>query len=123
MFPCRTWSAVKMSAATIAIVEIRFSQTARSRCISLDQAAFAEIAEITAARALHHVDGELEQANFPCVVHTLNHSAERFVCSLNPAFCAIDHCVDRITKRLLAQIGFAKLKTIPKDCDVPRVFP
>ena len=60
----------------------------------LQQSAFAEIAEIAAGRALHHIDGELEQANFPGVVHTLNHGAERFVCVLHAAFCAIDHCVD-----------------------------
>jgi len=59
-----------------------------------NQSAFAEIAEVAAGRALHHVDGELEQANFPGVVHPLNHSAERFVRSLHAAFCAIDHCVD-----------------------------
>src|SRR5205823_3129717 len=88
-----------------------------------NQPAFAEIAEITAGRALDHVDGELEQANFPGVVHTLNHCAERFAGSLHAAFCAIDHCVDRIAKCLLAQIGFAKLKTIPKHCDVPCMFP
>ncbi len=40
-----------------------------------NQSALAKVAEIAAGRALHQIDGELEQADFPGVVHTLNHCA------------------------------------------------
>src|SRR5437016_763943 len=73
-----------MRAATIAPLEIRLSQTARSRCMQrLNQSAFAEIADVSAAGALDHVDGELEQANLPGFVHALDDGAERFVPVLN----------------------------------------
>jgi len=59
-----------------------------------DQTAFSEIAEITARGALHKVDGELEQTNFPRVVHALDDRAERFVFVFDLPPGAIDHRVD-----------------------------
>ena len=59
-----------------------------------DQTAFSEIAEITAGGALHQVDGELEQTNFPRVVYALDDRAERFVCVFDLPSGAIDHRVD-----------------------------
>ena len=59
-----------------------------------DQTAFAEIAEITTRGTLHQVDGELEQTNFPRVVHALDDRAERFVFVFDLSPGAIDHRVD-----------------------------
>jgi len=59
-----------------------------------DQTAFSEIAEIAAGRALHQVDGEFEQTNFPPVVHTLDDRAEWFVFVFDLPPGAIDHRVD-----------------------------
>src|SRR5437870_10573020 len=73
-----------MRAATIASAEIRLSQTARSRCMQrLNQSALSEVADVSAAGALDHVDGELEQADFPGIVYALDDGAERFVPVLN----------------------------------------
>ncbi len=60
----------------------------------LYQTALAKIAEITARGTLHQVDGKLEQANFPRVVHALYDRAERFVFVFNLLPGAIDHRVD-----------------------------
>jgi hypothetical protein len=69
------------------------------RCLTqtpynLNQTTLAEIAEITAGGTLNQVDGELEQANFPCVVYALNNRGERFVFIFNVLPGAIDHGVD-----------------------------
>ena len=61
---------------------------------------FLKLAEITARGALHQVDGELEQANFPRVVHALYDRAKRFVFVFDLSPGAIDHRVDRIAQRL-----------------------
>ena len=66
----------------------------RSDRTQLQQAALAKIAEITARRTFDQIDRELEQAHFPGVIHALNDRAERFVCALDAAPGAIDHCVD-----------------------------
>ena len=58
------------------------------------QTALAEIAEITAGGALHQVDGELEQTNFPRVVYALDDRAERFVFVFDLPPGAIDHRID-----------------------------
>src|SRR4051812_11922704 len=60
----------------------------------LYQSAFAKVAEIAAGGALHKVDGELEQANFPRVVYSLNNRAKRFVFIFNLSPGAIDHCIN-----------------------------
>jgi len=60
----------------------------------LYQTALAKIAEITAGGTLHKVYGELEQANFPRVVYTLDDRAERFVFVFDLPPGAIDHRVD-----------------------------
>ena len=57
----------------------------------LNQTALAKIAEITAGGALHQVDGELEQTNFPRVVYSLYDRAERFVFIFDLPPGAIDH--------------------------------
>lgn len=60
----------------------------------LNQTAFAKVAEITAGRTLYQIDGEFEQANFPCVVYALDDRAERFVFVFDLPPGAIDHRVD-----------------------------
>jgi hypothetical protein len=60
----------------------------------LQQAALAKVAEISTSGAFDHVDGEFEQANFPCVVHALNHSAEWFVCAFHTAPGPVDDSVN-----------------------------
>jgi len=60
----------------------------------LDETAFSEVAEIAPRGALHQIYGELQQANFPCVVHALDDRAERFVFIFDLSLGAIDHCVD-----------------------------
>src|SRR5437867_12787630 len=105
-----------MRAATIAPVEIRLSQTARSRCMQrLNQSALAEVADVSAAGALDHVDGEFEQANFPGFVYALDDSAERFVPVLNMRLRARDDGFDRIAKHLFGHVGLAKLKSVAED--------
>jgi hypothetical protein len=59
-----------------------------------NQTSFPEVAKIAARRALHQVDGELEQANFPRFVYTLYDRAERFVFIFDLASGAINHRVD-----------------------------
>src|SRR6266550_4089372 len=101
-----------MRAATIASAEIRLSQTARSRCMQrLNQSALSEVADVSAAGALDHVDGELEQADFPGIVYALDDGAERFVPVLNMRLGACDHGFDRIPKHLFSDVGFAELET------------
>src|SRR5437870_5778757 len=112
-----------MRAATIAPLEIRLSQTARSRCMQrLNQSAFAEIADVSAAGALDHVDGELEQANLPGFVHALDDRAERFVPVLNMRLRARDNGFDRIAKHLLSYVSLAKLKSVAEDGHIVGVF-
>src|SRR5438552_18768096 len=60
----------------------------------LQQSARSKVAEITARGALHQVDGELEQTNFPRVVHALDNRAERFILIFDLPPGAIDHRVD-----------------------------
>jgi hypothetical protein len=50
-----------------------------SACVPSHQSAPAKVTQIAAARALDQIDRELEQANLPGVVHSLNHRAERLV--------------------------------------------
>ena len=64
------------------------------RLARLDQTAFSEITEITAGRPLDQVYGELEQANFPRVVHALYDRAEWFVFVLDLPPGAINYRVD-----------------------------
>src|SRR5260370_31470026 len=112
-----------MRAATIAPVEIRLSQTARSRCMQrLNQAAFAEVADVSAAGALDHVDGELEQADFPGIVYALDDGAERFVPVLNMRLRARDDGFDRIAKHLFGHVGLAKLKSVAEDGHIVGMF-
>src|SRR6266550_6075026 len=112
-----------MRAATIASAEIRLSQTARSRCMQrLNQSALAEVADVSASGALDHVDGELEQANFPGVVHALNNSAERFFRVLHAPLCPRDDGVNRIADCLFRYIRFTKLKSVTQHRDVARIF-
>ena len=66
----------------------------------LDQTAFSEITEITAGRTLYQVDGEFEQANFPCVVYALDDRAERFVFVFDLSSGAINHRVNRVAEGL-----------------------
>jgi len=99
------------------------SKPSRDRAAKrLQEAALSEISEIFARRALDQVDREFEQANFPRVVHTLDDGAERFVFIFDPMFRAIDHRVDRISQRLFGYVGFAKLKSVTKHGDVPRML-
>jgi hypothetical protein len=59
-----------------------------------DQTALAKVAEITTGGALHEVDGELEQTNFPRVVYALNDRAEGFVFVFDLPPGTIDYAVD-----------------------------
>src|SRR5438132_12269534 len=112
-----------MRAATIAPLEIRLSQTARSRCMQrLNQSAFAEIADVSAAGTLDHVDGELEEANLPGFVHALDDGAQRFVPVLNMRLGARDHGLDRIAKHLFGHVGLAKLKPVAKNGRILSAF-
>src|SRR2546427_12112223 len=90
--------------------------------VRLDQPALAEVAEVAAAGALDHVDGELEKANFPGVVHALNYRAERIFAMLNVRLCALDHRLDRVAKRFFGDIGFAKLRAITQYRHVVKTF-
>src|SRR2546421_8846955 len=80
----------------------------------LDQPALPEVADVSAARALDHVDGELEETNFPGFVDALNDRAERFLAVFNVRLGARDHGFDRIAKHLFGHIGLAKLKSVTK---------
>jgi hypothetical protein len=84
----------------------------------LQQSSLSEIPEISTARALDKVDGELEQANFPRVIDSLNHCAKRLVFVFDEAPGAIDHRIDRIAQRFLGHLRFAKLKSVSEDSDV-----
>ena len=66
----------------------------------LDQTAFSEVAEIATGRTLHQIDGELQEANFPCVVYALDDRAEWFVFVFDLSSGAIDHCVNRFAEGL-----------------------
>ena len=55
-----------------------------------NQTAALEIADVFASGALDHLDGELEQANFPGVVHPLDDRAIRFIGALHYPPTAID---------------------------------
>jgi hypothetical protein len=57
----------------------------------LDQSALSEITEIVAGRTFDQVNSELEQADFPGVIHAVNDRAERFVFALDLAPGSIDH--------------------------------
>ena len=46
---------------------------------TLHQASPAQVAQVAAAGALDQVDRKLEQANFPGVIDSLNHGAERIL--------------------------------------------
>ena len=48
------------------------------RISASDQAAPAEITHVAAAGTFDEVDGEFQQANFPGVVHALDHGAQWF---------------------------------------------
>src|SRR5215475_9662110 len=74
--------------------------TASQPSLLLDETALAKVAEIAARRTLNQIDGELEQANFPCVVYTLYDRAKWFVLIFDLSPRAIDHGVDRIAERL-----------------------
>ena len=58
------------------------------------------IAEVSTGGAFDHVDGELEQTNFPRIVHALYDRAERFVCVFDLPPGAIDHRVDWVAQRV-----------------------
>ena len=60
----------------------------------LYQTALAKVPDIVAGRAFHQVYGELEQTNFPRVVHALYDRAERFVFIFDLPPRAINHRVD-----------------------------
>src|SRR5438094_1942398 len=87
-----------------------------------NQSAFAEIADVSAAGALDHVDGELEQANLPGFVHALDDGAGRFVPVLNMRLRARDNGFDRIAKHLLSYVSLAKLKSVAEDGHIVGVF-
>src|SRR5260370_39242477 len=108
-----------MRAATIASAEIRLSQTARSRCMQrLNQSALSEVADVSAAGALDHVDGELEQADFPGIVYALDDGAERLLPVLNMRLRARDDGFDRIAKHLFGHVGLPKLKSVADVCHI-----
>src|ERR1051325_1094553 len=87
-----------------------------------NQAALAEVAEIAASRALDQVDRELEEANFPRLVHPLDDGAERFVGIFDATFGAIDHRIDGIARSLLSHIGFAELKSVAQHSHIVQAF-
>src|ERR1700730_9649170 len=88
----------------------------------LNQSALAKIADVSTGRAFDHVDGELEQANFPGIVYALDDGAERFLLVFDLRFGAGDHCLDGIVKHALGYIGLAKLKTVAEHGCVTRVL-
>jgi len=57
----------------------------------LQQSALAEITEIVAGGTFDQVNSELEQADFPRVIHAVNDRAERFAFTLDLAPGSIDH--------------------------------
>ena len=65
-----------------------------TRTLYLNQTTLAKVAEIAARGALHKIDSEFEQTNFPRVVHALYDCAERFVFVFDLSPGAIDHGVD-----------------------------
>src|SRR5437660_852295 len=88
----------------------------------LNEPALAKVADVPAARALDHVDGELEQANFPSFVDALDDGAERFLSVFNVRLGARDHGFDRIAKHLFGHVGLPKLKSVTEDGGIVRVF-
>ena len=89
------------------------SPTRETRALPrLNQTAPFEVADVFARGALDHLDGELEQANFPGVINALNDGAERFVCIFDATLCPIDDGTHRIAQRFLCHIGFTKLKAV-----------
>src|SRR5260370_13391661 len=112
-----------MRAATIASAEIRLSETARSRGMQrLNQSALSEVADVSAAGALDHVDGELEQADFPGIVYALDDGAERFGPVLNMRLCARDDGFNRIAKHLLSYVSLSKLKSVADAGHIVAMF-
>ena len=59
--------------------------------VGSDQAALPEITKIVAGGALHQIDREFEEADFPRVIDPVNDRAERFVFALDLAPGAINH--------------------------------
>src|SRR4029077_18797309 len=68
-------------------------RTRKSFCntrAGLNQTAALEVADVFASGALDHLDGELEQANFPGLIHPLDDRAIRITGALHYAPGAID---------------------------------
>src|SRR4029077_3096397 len=56
----------------------------------LNQTAALEVADVFASGAFDHLDGELEQANFPGLIHSLDDRAIRIAGALHYPSSAID---------------------------------
>src|SRR6202521_5398207 len=87
-----------------------------------NQPAPPEVAEVSAARAFDHVDGEFKQAHFPGVVDAVDDSAERLLFALDLRFRPRDDSVDRIAKHSFDDVGLAKLEAVTKHGEVARPF-
>src|SRR6266404_6581457 len=88
----------------------------------LDQPALAKVADVAAAGALDHIDGEFEEADFPGFVDALDDGAERLVAMLDVRLGARDDRLDRVAKHLFGHVGLPKLKSIAEHGDVVRVL-
>jgi hypothetical protein len=58
--------------------------------LPINQTAALEVADVFASGALDHLDGELEQANFPGLIHSLDDRAIRITGALHYPPSAID---------------------------------
>jgi hypothetical protein len=64
---------------------------AAERLKRLQQTPLPKIPQIAAGGTFDQIDGEFQQAHFPCVIDTLDHRAERFIRVLDAMSGAIDH--------------------------------
>src|SRR5436190_22434210 len=87
-----------------------------------NQSASTKIAKVAARRALDEIDGEFEQADFPSVVHALDHGAERFFGLLDLAFGSLNDGVHGVAHGVLGDIGLAELKAVAEHRDIAGVF-
>src|SRR4029078_12471291 len=92
---CGTQASVAQSSALVRSPDVSASRDdGRDRetpaLPRLNQTAALEVADVFASGALDHLDGELEQANFPGLIHSLDDRAIRITGALHYPPSAID---------------------------------
>src|SRR5947207_2006138 len=88
----------------------------------LNQSAPFEVADVFGSGAFDHLDGELEQANFPRFVHSLNDRAIGITGALYCTPGAIDDRLQRGTHGFFRDARLAKLKPVAQHRNLPRVL-